>query len=150
MNVHLGLIRIITNWLHWFSYFYSRNFDIEIQHLRFSVLFCGPFWQHKPEWATLRGRNSSRGDAWQGSLLRAVYCLSVQGVSLSHRLCMVQFEVTNKARAGALAHLLQIEMTRAEDAASTRTSGSETRVLDVVGIRRVCNALFLEIQLTVH
>jgi hypothetical protein len=63
---------------------------------------------------------------------------------------MVQFEVTNKARAGALAHLMQIEMTRAEDAAPTRTSGSETRVLDVLGVRRVCNALVLEIQLTVH
>jgi hypothetical protein len=41
-----------------------------------------------------------------------------------------------------LAHLLQTEMTRGQDAAPTRTSGIETRGSDVVGVRCVCKGSF--------
>jgi hypothetical protein len=60
---------------------------------------------------------------------------------LSHKLYIVQFEVTNKARTYALAYLLRIEMTQREDATLTHTCGLEIRVVDVVGVRLVANAL---------
>jgi hypothetical protein len=54
---------------------------------------------------------------------------------------MVQFEVTNKAQAYVLARLLRIEMAQGEDATPIHASGLGTRVSDLAGFRRVCNAL---------
>jgi hypothetical protein len=66
----------------------------------------------------------------------------MQVFGFPHKLFMIQSEVTSKAQTCVLALLLRMEMTQGKDAMPARTSGFETPVFDVFGVRR---ALFINL-----